>query len=409
MADAMAGRAGPNPDTPLTIGLVAGETSGDMLGADLIEALRRRCPQARFVGMGGPRMIAAGLENWEPMERVAVMGLVEPLRRLPELLALRRRLGRRLLAARPDAFIGIDAPDFTLRLERRLRRQGIPVLHYVSPSVWAWRKGRLRGIRKAVDAMLTLFPFEARFYEAAGIPVHFVGHPLADRLDGQGHQQAVARQALNCETDATLIALLPGSRAGEVRQMGALFLETALACLRQQPDWRFILPAASPERLAELQQLLAPYAERLQAAAGGQVQPVQLVDGQSQLAMTAADTVLMASGTTTLEALLLRRPMVVAYRMAPLSWAILSRLVKLPWVSLPNLLANEALVPELLQEAATPEALSQALLTQVRDSAGRMALLARFESLHAELRCDASERAADAVLATLVRVRQGRA
>lgn len=389
-------------DIPI-IALVAGETSGDMLGAGLIQALLERWPNARFVGVGGPRMIEAGLESWAPMERLAVMGLVEPLKRLPELLRLRRDLRTRLLALRPTAFIGIDSPDFTMPLERSLREGGIPVLHYVSPSVWAWRRGRLRSIRRAVDCMLTLFPFEARFYEDENIPVRFVGHPLADRLDGQANQ-TLARQALGCEGGGPWVALLPGSRAGEVRHMGSLFLETALWCLERRPEWRFMLPAASPERLQELQLLLAPYADRLQAAAGG-VQPLRLVDGQSQLVMTAADSVLMASGTTTLEALLLRRPMVVAYRMAALSWWILSRLVKVPSVSLPNLLAGRPLVAELLQQAATPEALGQALFAIQDDEYRRAATLAVFEQLHGQLRCDASQRAADAVLETVARCR----
>lgn len=397
-----------DPDYPLTVGLVAGEASGDILGAGLVQALRARFPHARFIGIGGPLMIEAGLECWAPMDRLSVMGLVEPLKRLPELLSLRRRLRKGMLAAKPDVFIGIDSPDFNLALERRLREAGIAVVHYVSPSVWAWRKGRIRTIRKAVDRMLTLFPFEARFYEDEGVPVTFVGHPLADRLDGHAGQ-SLARQALGCEPEGTLVALLPGSRAGEIRQMGTLFLEAALWCLAHKPDWRFIIPAASPERLAELQVLLAPYESRLAAAAGQGNVPVRLVDGQSQLAMAAADAVLMASGTTTLEALLLRRPMVVAYRMAPLSWAILSRLVKVPWVSLPNLLAGRMLVPEYLQHAATPEQLGQALLEQFSDVAGRAALLAEFDSLHQQLRRNASERAADAVLETLRLHRQGMA
>ena len=390
-----------NPSV-LTVGLLAGEASGDILGAGLIESLKVRYPNARFVGVGGARMQAAGLESWEPMERLSVMGLVEPLKRLPELLAMRKRLRQRFIEMRPDVFIGIDSPDFNLSLERKLRRAGIPVLHYVSPSVWAWRRGRIKTIRKAVDGMLTLFPFEARFYEEQGVPVHFVGHPLADRLDGEPGQ-TVARQALHCEAEGTLVALLPGSRAGEIRQMGELFLEVAQWCLARKPDWRFIVPAASPERLAELEALLAPFEAALCEAAGTTQCPVQLVDGQSQLAMTAADAVLMASGTTTLEAMLLRRPMVVAYRMAPLSYAILSRLVKVPWVSLPNLLANKALVPELLQDVATPEALGEALLAYFDQPAQREALLGEFARLHESLRCNASERAADAVLATIER------
>ncbi|TNF33500.1 MAG: lipid-A-disaccharide synthase [Gammaproteobacteria bacterium] len=388
------------PSRPLLIGLLAGEASGDILGAGLIEALKKRYPDARFVGVGGARMQAAGLENWEPMDRLSVMGLVEPLKRLPELLAMRSRLRKRFLHMRPDAFIGIDSPDFNLTLERQLRRAGIPVLHYVSPSVWAWRRGRIRKIRKAVDRMLTLFPFEARFYEGENVPVSFVGHPLADRLDGEPGQ-SVARQALQCPAEGTLIALLPGSRAGEIRQMGELFLQVALRCLHKHPDWRFIVPAASPERLKELGSLLKPFEADLCEVADTTECPVKLVDGQSQLAMTAADAVLMASGTTTLEAMLLRRPMVVAYRMAPLSYAILSRLVTVPWVSLPNLLANRMLVPELLQDAATPDALAGAVMAWFDEPARREGLLEAFAGLHDSLRCDASERAADAVLLTI--------
>lgn len=372
----------------LCVALVAGEASGDILGAGLMRALKARHPQVRFIGVGGPRMEAEGLQSYFPMERLAVMGLVEVLGRLRELLARRKQLVQTLLEARPDVFIGIDAPDFTLAIEARMHREGIKAVHYVSPSVWAWRQKRVLKIREGCDLMLTLFPFEAKFYEEKGVPVRFVGHSLADQIPLQA-DRALARQSLGLAPEGPVVALMPGSRGGEVRRLGTLFFDTAERLLAARPELRFVLPCASPERRAQLEALLA-----------GRSLPVTLLDGQSHEALAACDAVLIASGTATLEALLYKRPMVVAYRLAPLTWWLLKRMVTSPYVSLPNLLAQRALVPEILQDAATPQALAEALLPLL-DNPGEQT--AGFDAIHRTLRQDASNQAADAVLRLLAR------
>ncbi len=368
---------------PLRIALVAGEASGDILGSTLMHALKARYPDAQFIGVGGPRMQAEGLKSYFPMERLAVMGLVEVLGRLPELLARRRRLIQTLIDERPDVFIGIDAPDFTLGVELKLRRAGIKTVHYVSPSVWAWRQKRVLKIREGCDLMLTLFPFEARFYEEKGVPVRFVGHPLADAIPLEA-DRAAARVALDLPEDAPVVALLPGSRGGEVGKLGALFLDAAERLRSLRPGIRFVLPCASPERRAQIEAMLA-----------GRDLPLKLLDGRSHEALAACDAVLIASGTATLEALLYKRPMVVAYKVAPLTYRILKRLVKSPYVSLPNLLAQRLLVPELLQDAATPEALAQAISPLLDDGEVQTH---GFDVIHRALRQDASREAADAIL-----------
>lgn len=370
-------------DKSVFIALVAGETSGDQLGAGLMRALKARYPQAQFIGVGGPRMEAEGLASYFPMERLSVMGLVEVLGRLPELLRRRRRLLAQLRQARPQIFIGIDAPDFNLDLELHLRRAGIPTVHYVSPSVWAWRQKRVLKIRQACDLMLTLFPFEARFYEEQGVPVRFVGHPLADAVPLEV-DPVPARRQLGFDAGETLVALLPGSRGGEVARLGPRFLAAAELMLRQRPGLRFVLPCASPQRRAQIEPMLE-----------GKGLPILLLDGQAQLALAACDAVLIASGTATLEALLYQRPMVVSYLLAPLTYYILRHMVNSPYVSLPNLLAQRPLVPELLQEDAVPSALADALLplldngvSQTRD----------FATIHLALRRDASAQAARAIV-----------
>ncbi|WP_444436718.1 lipid-A-disaccharide synthase [Pseudomonas sp. A6] len=368
----------------LRVALVAGEASGDILGAGLMQALRERYPEIEFIGVGGPRMQAQGLVSEFPMERLAVMGLVEVLGRLRELLRRRKDLIRTLILARPDVFIGIDAPDFNLGLELQLRRAGIRTVHYVSPSVWAWRQKRVLKIKQACDLMLALFPFEAKFYEEHGVPVRFVGHPLANTIPLEA-DRAAAREQLGLPADAQVVALLPGSRGGEVGKLGALFLDTAERLLQQRPGLRFVLPCASPERRAQLEQMLQ-----------GRQLPLQLLDGQSHEALAACDAVLIASGTATLEALLYKRPMVVAYKVAPLTYAILKRLVKSPYISLPNLLAGRLLAPELIQDAATPEALAQHLLPLLDDGSAQTE---SFDAIHRALRQDASAQAAEAVLA----------
>jgi len=366
----------------LRIALVAGEASGDILGAGLMRALKARHPAVEFIGVGGPLMQAEGLTSYFPMERLSVMGLVEVLGRLRELLARRKKLVADLIAAKPDVFIGIDAPDFNLNIELKLRQAGIKTVHYVSPSVWAWRQKRVLKIREGCDLMLTLFPFEARFYEEKGVPVRFVGHTLADAIPLEA-DRAAARAELGLP-EGPLVALMPGSRGGEVGRLGALFLDTAQRLRALRPGVRFVMPCASAQRRAQLEELLV-----------GRDLPLTLLDGQSHLALAACDAVLIASGTATLEALLYKRPMVVAYRLAPLTFWILKRMVKSPYISLPNLLAQRLLVPELLQDDATVEALAQTLSPLIE---GGEEQTRGFDEIHRTLRLDASNQAADAVL-----------
>lgn len=368
---------------PLRVALVAGEASGDILGSGLMQAIKQRHPNAEFIGVGGARMEAEGLNSYFPMERLAVMGLVEVLGRLFELLGRRRQLARDLIAARPDVFIGIDAPDFNLGLELKLRRAGIKTVHYVSPSVWAWRQKRVLKIREACDLMLTLFPFEAQFYDAHQVPVRFVGHPLADAIPQQADRSA-AREALDLPQDEPVVALMPGSRGGEVARLGELFLDAAIRLRALRPGIRFLLPCATPERREQLEQMLA-----------NRDLPLTLLDGRSHEALAACDAVLIASGTATLEALLYKRPMVVAYRVAPMTYRILKRLVKSPYISLPNLLAERLLVPELIQDAATADALAQTLVPLID---GGQVQTEGFDVIHRALRRDASVSAADAVI-----------
>jgi lipid-A-disaccharide synthase len=367
----------------LRVALVAGEASGDILGASLMQALRARHPQVEFIGIGGPLMEAQGLTSYFPMERLAVMGLVEVLGRLPELLSRRRRLVKTLIEAKPDVFIGIDAPDFNLGLELKLRRAGIKTVHYVSPSVWAWRQKRVLQIREACDLMLCLFPFEAQFYDEYQVPVRFVGHPLADAIPVQA-DRAAAREALELPQDCHVVALMPGSRGGEVSRLGSLFLDAAVRLRTLRPGVRFVLPCASPERRQQLEEMLV-----------GRDLPLTLLNGRSHEALAACDAVLIASGTATLEALLYKRPMVVAYKVASLTYLILKRLVKSPYISLPNLLAERLLVPELIQDAATAESLAQLLAPLLEG--GEVQTLG-FDVIHRALRRDASVQAAEAVL-----------
>ncbi|MBN0977776.1 lipid-A-disaccharide synthase [Pseudomonas hygromyciniae] len=371
----------------LRIALVAGEASGDILGAGLMRAIKVQHPAVEFIGVGGPLMQAEGLTSYFPMERLSVMGLVEVLGRLRELLARRKLLIQALIAEKPDVFIGIDAPDFTLNIELKLRQAGIKTVHYVSPSVWAWRQKRVLKIREGCDLMLTLLPFEARFYEEQGVPVRFVGHTLADTIPLQADRPA-ARAELGLP-DGPLVALMPGSRGGEVGRLGALFFDAAERLLALKPGVRFVLPCASPQRRAQIEALLV-----------GRNLPLTLLDGRSHLALAACDAVLIASGTATLEALLYKRPMVVAYRLAPLTYWILKRMVKSPYISLPNLLAQRLLVPELLQDAATPEALAQTILPLID---GGEEQTRGFDEIHRTLRRDASNQAADAVLTLIGR------
>ncbi|MCB1920217.1 MAG: lipid-A-disaccharide synthase [Candidatus Competibacteraceae bacterium] len=371
------------------IALVAGEPSGDLLGASLIAALKTRYPQARFTGIGGPGMIAQGLQSLVPLEQLAVMGLVEVLRHLPELFRIRRRLRQRLIADRPDVFIGVDAPDFNLGLERQLRACGICTAHYVSPTVWAWRPWRVRKVACAVDLMLTLFPFEEAFYTRHGVPVRYVGHPLADAIPLRSDAGEARRQlGLSLPDGRRVIALLPGSRRGEIGRMGALFLDTARWLHAQQPDAHFLMPAATPQLYVALEKLRSEHAPDL---------PLTLMQGYSREVMAAADVVLLASGTATLEAMLLKRPMVVAYRVVPLTAWIARRLVTIRHFALPNLLAGRERVPEFFQEAATTPRLGAALLEWLADSSRVEDLTREFEALHVRLRRNATEQAANAI------------
>ncbi len=382
---------------PLRIGIVAGEASGDLLGADLIKALRTQSTRPlEFCGVGGARMLADEFHSLFDIERLAVMGFVEPLKRLPELLSMRKRLREHFLEWRADIVIGIDAPDFNLGLELWLRERGVKTAHYVSPSVWAWRQGRIHKIKRAVDLMLTLFPFEEQFYRDHDVPVVCVGHPLGDQFPLQP-DIAAAREQLQIEANATVVALLPGSRGGEIAQVGGDFLDTAAWLLQRRSDIQFVLPAANAARRVQIEALLAERADRL---------PIRVLDGQSQLAMTAADAVLMTSGTTTLEAMLLKKPMVVAYRMGKWSFALARHLVKIDNISLPNLLADEALVPERLQDDVRADVLGALVLEQLDDAALRERLTQRFLQIHQGLRRNASTRAASALLDAIGAPRQ---
>ena len=370
----------------LRIGVLAGEASGDILGSRVVAALRQRHPELVVEGIGGPLLKAQGLDSLFPMERLSVMGFVEPLKRLPELLRTRGAVFEHFRSHPPDLFLGIDSPDFNLALERKLRAWGVPTAHLVSPTVWAWRQGRIHKIARSVDLMLCLFPFEQSIYLEHGIDARFVGHPLADEVPLQP-DQAAARTALGMAADARVLAMLPGSRGGEVAMLGPLFLETAALLMQKNPDLKLVIPAANAARLAQLRDMVA----------SSGLTGVELVDGRSREVMLAADVVLMASGTATLEAMLLKRPMVVAYRMAPMSWALVRRLVKTPFAALPNILAGERLVPEFIQEDATADRLTGAVADLLAGDSGDQ--VRRFGAIHQSLRLDFAERSADALVA----------
>ena len=374
----------------MKIGLVAGEASGDALGAGLIRALRDIAPEATFEGVAGPEMVAAGCQQWEPSESLAVMGLIEPLRHIPRLLRLRRRLARRWSASPPDVFIGIDAPDFNLGLEKKLRKAGIRTAHYVSPSIWAWRAGRAKKVRKAADTVLCILPFEPPLYEALGVNAVFVGHPKASEAP-EVVDTAAARAQLGVTTDE-IVTVMPGSRGGEVQRLGATLAEAAAAIARQRPAARFVTPLAAPK--------LRPLFEA-QLAAAGIADRFTLLDGSSQAAMSAADVVLQASGTAVLEAALLRKPAVAAYRVAPFTYWLAKHVfrIRLAHFTLPNLLTEEPLVPEYMQNDAQPGPIAEAVVALLDDPARRRAISERFDRLRQELALDADQRAAAAVMA----------
>jgi lipid-A-disaccharide synthase len=389
----MAAPATASASLPLRVGLVAGEASGDTLGADLINALRRCAPDTEFFGIAGPKMQAAGCETWEPAESLAVMGLFEIVRHLPRLLRLRTRARTLFLAARPDVFVGIDAPEFNLRLARDLRAAGIPTVQYVSPQVWAWRQSRARSIHESVDLVLCLLPFEKRFYDEHGMPAEFVGHPLADAIPMTVDRRA-ARRALGIDPDAQVVALLPGSRRAEVARLAADFAATARWLAAQRPRLVFIAPMASAVSREIFSQVLERHAPALE---------VQLIDGQAQMALIAADVVMVASGTASLEAALCKRPMVVVYRLGAMTAWILRRLklVKVRFFAQPNLLADRRVVGEYFQEEIVPESIGAELLMWLDDAERRSDLERQFSRIHADLRRDAGARAAQAIMALL--------
>jgi lipid-A-disaccharide synthase len=380
----------------MRIALVAGETSGDLLGAGLIRELRKLVPGATFEGVAGPAMAREGCEVLEEAEALAVFGLIEPLARIPRLLRLRRSLVDRWTAGPPDAFVGIDAPDFNLGLEKRLRAAGIPTVHYVCPSVWAWRQRRVSRIAAAVDKVLCLLPFEQAFLSDHGIAADFVGHPMANNTPAKPDVDA-ARGRIGAQ-GSPVVAVLPGSRMSEVTRLGPVFTKVARILAERHPDIEFVAPMTTPKIRAHFEQLLGEEARRR----------FILTDGDAETVISAADVVLLASGTATLQTALLGKPMVVAYRLAALTYAIarILDLVKVPFVSLPNLLTEEPLVPEFIQDAATPERLADALDTLIVDDVRRAEIAAEFSSLREKLARNADRRSAEAVV-SLVTGRAG--
>jgi len=374
------------------IGIVAGEASGDLLGSHLIRALKKQRPDLKFVGIAGPKMQAEGAVSLFPMERLAVRGYFEVLKHLWGILRIRRELLSYFEKNPPDLFIGIDAPDFNLGLERRLKERGLQTVHYVSPSIWAWRKGRMGKIKRAASRILALFPFEVPLYEEAGVPVTYVGHPLADVLPLEPDQMA-AQLELKLPRDRVVVALLPGSRQSELDYMADLFVRTAMHIQKQMPNAHFLVPVISKETRWKFHAAIARHdADGL---------PITILFGHAHLAMEAADAVIVASGTATLEAALLKRPMVVTYRMSPLSWQILRHMNYLPYVGLPNILAGKPVVPELLQNDATPEKLSETVLKLISDKEGLADIRREFLAIHHTLRQNTEEKAAQAILGML--------
>lgn len=374
----------------LRLAMVAGEASGDLLASLLIGGLKQRWPELRPVGIGGPRMVAAGFEAWWPSDKLAVRGYVEVLRHYREISAIRDALAERLLDQRPDVFIGVDAPDFNLGLERRLKAAGVRSVHFVCPSIWAWRGGRARKMASSCDHVLCLFPFEPELLARHGVAATYVGHPLADAIPLQV-PRAAARSRLGLAEDDAVVAVLPGSRRSEIQYIAPAFLQAAALLARRRPALRFVLPVAPG---------LRPLVEPLLAAhAPGTA--VQLVDGDSHAVLAACDVTLIASGTATLEAALFKRPMVIGYRMHGLSWQLMKRMAYQPWVGLPNILLRDFAVPELIQARCTPAALADEALRWLDDPAAAAALATRFEQLHHLLRRDTARAATDAIAKVL--------
>lgn len=376
----------------IRVGMVAGEASGDLLGAHLMAALAARRPALRFYGIGGPRMIGQGFESLYPMERLAVRGYAEVLAHYRGIMSIRRRLGQRFLQERPALFIGVDSPDFNLELERRMKDGGIPAIHYVSPSVWAWRGWRVRRIARSVTHLLALFPFEPALYRKADVAVTYVGHPLAD-LVPLDPDKGAARAQLRVPAGRRVVALLPGSRRSELQYMADLFVQTARRMLQEAPDLHFVCPTAT----RATRELLQAALYRHQASGLS----LTLLFGHSHEALAAADVALVASGTATLEAVLFKTPMVITYRQSPLTWALMRRMLYLPYVGLPNILAGEPLVPEFLQGRAIPGRLAEALLALLHDAAVQRRQVDKFREIHVTLRQNTAQKAADAVLRVL--------
>jgi len=388
---------GPHPLSPRFV-LVAGESSGDLLGARLIASLRARFPDASFGGVGGPQMAAAGLDQWYPAERLSVMGLVEVLRHLPGLLAVRRAVYKRTLQQSPDVFIGIDAPDFNLGLERRLKQHGIRTAHYVSPSVWAWRESRAAKIGRSADRVLCLFPIEPPIYARHGVDARFVGHPLADMFPLEP-DKAAARKKLGLPPDVPVLALLPGSRLGEIKRLSADFLGAAALLRHEFPTLQIVAPMATPACRAAFEQFLSDPALSALSSQPSALSCLRIIDGNAHTAMIAADAVLLASGTAALEAMLAKRPMVVAYRVAWLTHALVKMfgLLRTSVYSLPNILAGRQIVPELMQDACTPAAIAAALAPALRTRAADADTVAEFTRLHLSLRARPAQDAGSAI------------
>ncbi|GHU28980.1 lipid-A-disaccharide synthase [Betaproteobacteria bacterium] len=382
-----------SPVVPLVrIAMVAGEASGDLLASHLMEALRTKIPNASFYGIGGPKMIGQGFDAWFPLEALTVFGYVEALKHYRKISGIHKELKRRLLADAPDIFIGIDAPDFNLALEKALKRQGVPTIHYVGPSLWAWRGRRIHSIGKSVSRILVLFPFEPVLYEKENIPVTYVGHPLADMLPLEDVRDE-ARELLGIPRQQAVFALLPGSRQSELAYMAETFIEAAKLIHRSLPEALFLVPLVTRETRLQFEVAL----HRRQA---GEL-PIRLLFGHAHEAMEASDAVLVTSGTATLEAALLKRPMVIAYKLAPLAYRLARRMAYLPYVGLPNILAGRFVVPEFIQDAATPENLARALLNFLADKEVCARIGETFREIHLQLRQNTAEKAAKAVLATL--------
>lgn len=377
---------------PVRVGMVAGEASGDLLAAHLIGALKARRPDIAFAGIGGPKMAAEGFVSHFPMDRLSVRGYAEALRHYREIMGIRRRLARSLLAERPELFIGVDSSDFNLGLERTLKDAGVPAVHYVSPSIWAWRRWRIRRIARSVSRILVMLPFEAPLYEKAGVPVTYVGHPLADVIPLQPNKDE-ARAQLRLPSGKLIVALLPGSRRSELQYMASAFLLAAHRFRQEVHDVHFVCPTVTRETRDIFERALHEH-QRTDL-------PLTLLFGHSHEALAAADLALVASGTATLETALFKTPMVIAYRQSPITWALMRPMLYLPYVGMPNILAGERLVPELLQDEASPANLAGALLTLLRDTAAQRRQVERFREFHEVLRQNNAEKAADAVLAFL--------